>query len=366
MKIICTQENLKNGLLAVSKVSGNSSTLPILNNVLLEIENGLLKISATNLEIGISTFVRCKVEEQGSVSVNAKTLLDLILNLPNDNITLKKTDSSLNISSEKYQTKINHLPTEDFPLIPQVSDGLEIQINPELFKNAIGSVIFAVSSSETQPEMSGVYLKIHNNNLTLTGTDRYRLAEQVVDINVSLEDKLEVIVPQKTMNEIMRLLSLNSEDITLKISNNQIAFHTHDTYLVSRLIEGEYPDYRQIIPENKDTSIQVQKKEFLNAVKTSGIFSKLGGSIELIYDSSAEKLTISSVQSSVGESKISLDCKVIGNSGNLMINHRYVLEMLNNIPDESLVVNIINENHPIVFLPENRSDYLYLVMPLKI
>jgi DNA polymerase-3 subunit beta len=210
MKIIITQENLKEGLGIVSRVVGNSATLPILNNVLLETENGLLKLSGTNLETGISTYVRCSVEKEGGICLGVKTLTDLINSLPQGNITIDAEEFETKITTEHTSVNIKHLSTEDFPLIPKIEDGGKAKLDPQIMKTALDQVIFAASTSETQPEISGVLFWFGGDNLLLTATDRYRLAEKSVPYSGGLDYK--IIVPYKSAQEISRLLAnLNNE-----------------------------------------------------------------------------------------------------------------------------------------------------------
>lgn len=364
MKIICTQENLRAGLTQVSRVVGSSQTLPVLNNVLLQTENGQLKISATNLEMGISTIIRCKIEQEGGVCLAAKVLLDLVNNLPNENITIEVGDVETLVATERYQTKIKHLSVEEFPIIPAVEEGIEIGIPANGLKSSIDSVVFAASTSETQPELSGVLFKFEENKMVLTATDRYRLAEN--NSLVNNQNPQTVIAPQRSILELSRLLTGITENVQLHISKTQMAVSVNDTYLVTRLIDGQYPEYAQIIPTETGTIINLQHKDLLAALKTSGIFSRGAGSIVLDYNVDKQILQTKSSSQGVGESVIDIPCKITGNSGSVIINYRYILDLLINTEVESINMHVIDDANPVVFRPEGDASYLYLIMPIRL
>jgi DNA polymerase III subunit beta len=361
MKVVCTQENLRNGLQVVGRIISSSNTLPILNSVLLKTENGQLKLSTTNLELAINTVIRCKVEQEGSVSVPAKTLGDLINNLPNTNITLEAQDTEVAVSTEHYNTKLKTLPSEEFPLIPVVENGQTIEFKPDELKQALDSVIFSASTSETQPEISGVYLH-GSGGLKLVATDRYRLAEKTLTENVSLTG---VIIPQKTAVELSRIISGQTQAVKVMITENQISVTADETQLISRLIDGQYPDYQQIIPEEFASTITVGRAELAAALKTSSIFSRVTGSITMKYEVENQMLRITAVSHDVGESTIDLNVEITGESGNIILNFRYVLDALNSMSAENVVIKVVNESAPVIFVPQGDNSYVYLVMPIK-
>ncbi len=364
MKIICTQENLKIGLQQVARIVGSSSTLPILNNILLQTENGQLKISATNLEMGINTLIRCKIEQDGGVCVSAKVLLDLINNLPNENILIETKENDVLVATERYQTKIKYLPTEDFPLIPEIDNSSVVEIPSRTLKETIDSVLFAVSTSETQPEISGVLFKLENNILTITTTDRYRLAEMKLPVSTSVS--MSVILPNRSVGELSRLLANVDEPINLHISSTQIALSVNGTYMVTRLIDGQYPEYSQIIPEESGAVITLERSEFLSALKTSGIFSKGVGSITIDYHEDKQTIYINSSSQGVGESVIEIPCTIKNGSGSVIMNYRYILDFLVNTTDATLNIHIIDDTNPVVFKPKEKPNYLYLIMPIRL
>ncbi len=364
MKIICTQENLKAGLAMVGRIISPNNTLPILNNILIKTENGLLNISSTNLEVAISTYVRCKIEEEGGITVFSKTISELINNLPNKNISLESKESELIIEAENYHTKIKTLPIEEFPIIPEVENREKITIPSQELKNAISQVVFAVSTNQTQPEISGVFLNIEDKTITLTATDRYRLAEKKIQLSKSFPSQ-QVIVPQKTILELSRIIGTQADDVEMSISDNQILFYINNTQIISRLIDGQYPDYKQIIPTEFLTTIHTKKQDFVNSLKAGSIFSQGSNSIKFNYDSEKQILTVTSESSDLGKSTVELPSNIEGEGGVLMVNYKYILDCLSNIESDNVIIKIINDNSPSILIPEGKNDYMYLVMPIK-
>lgn len=363
MKIIITKENFKSALSSVSRVVGNSSTLPILNNVLLETENGLLKISGTNLETGISAYTRCSVEKDGSVCLGVKTLLDLINSFPETNITLEVKETETLIITEHTNISVMHLPTDDFPLIPKIEEGDKIFIPANDLKQALDQVVFAASTNETQPEISGVLFWFADESLLITATDRYRLAEK--NLKYKGQSGLKVIVPHRSIQEISKLLLNQTEEVSICITSTQMAVEINNIYLVTRLIDGQYPDYQQIIPDNYSTNIILDRQELLSALRTTSVFSRGTGSINVAYQSENNLIKLYSKSHDLGQGDVEIPCKIEGQSGELIINYRYLTDFLTNLNKETLTMKITNDSGPITFTPEDDKNYLYLVMPIK-
>jgi DNA polymerase III subunit beta len=364
MKVICTQENLKNGLLTVGRIISSSNTLPILNNVLLKIENGLLNLSATNLELAIITTVRCKVEQEGSLCLPAKTFSDLVNNLPSTNITIETTsDAEAAVSTDHYSTKIKTLPSEDFPLIPTVDNGQKITLSALDIKQAVDSVVFAASTSETQPEISGIFVAAQNGKQKLVATDRYRLAEKTLATPASITKN--IIIPHKTALELSRILTTQTGPVEAVVTDNQMAITAGDTQMISRLIDGQYPDYQQIIPENFVSTLSVARTELVNALKTSGIFSRGTGSVVIKYNSEQQQMKVNAVSHDVGESSVELAAEISGESGSIVLNYKYVLDALTVMAVDTVVIKVAGESAPVIFQPLGDSSYIYLVMPIK-
>ncbi len=365
MKVICTQENLKFGLLTVGRIISSNNTLPILNNILLKTENGLLNISSTNLEVAITTHIRCKIEEEGETTVLAKTITELVNNLPNKNITLETQNNELKIEAENYHTNIKTLSSEEFPLIPNIEKQNSLNLNSQELKTAADQVVYAASKNQTQPELSGVLFRVEGKIIKIVATDRYRLAEKTFNINQENTTTHDLIVPSKTILELSRIIGNNKGKIEMVINETQISFEIEGTRIISRLVEGQYPDYQQIIPASFLTTITTKKQALVNALRASGIFSQNSNSIRLEYNLDEQKLTLSSESQELGKSVVDLESKIEGGSGLILLNNHYMLDCLANIDAEEVLIKIVDDSSPSLITPKGRNDYIYLVMPIK-
>ncbi len=360
MKIICTQENLKNGLLLTTKIITNNNTLPILNNILLKTENGQLKICSTNLELAINTKIRCKVEEEGQTTVHARMLMDLVNNLNNENLNIEAKDGNIEIKTENQKFNLKTLNAEEFPFTPDSKNTNQYNIKPLDFKQAMQQVVFATSANQTQPEISGVYVSFNQKQIRVVATDRYRLAERVVEGG----GEGEVIIPQKTVLEVVRILNQGGENFGVVIEDNQIFFNIGDTQIISRLVDGQYPDYKSIVPENFNSIIVIQREKLQTALKTGALFSQSTSSVKMDYKTGGVR--VSSESEGVGSGEAEIACKVEGGQGSLLLNYKYVLDFLSQVQSENVIIKIVNDSSPAVFAPEGDVGYMYLVMPIKI
>jgi len=383
MKISCTQENLNQGLFVVSHIASKNTALPILNNVLIQAEQNTIKLSATNLEIGVSCIIRGKVEQEGDFTVQSRLLADYVSLLPKQQVDLESPkddkvgqDQSLSVSSKNNSTKIKGQNATDFPLIPQIEKKTKYILNSKDLRQAISQVIFAVSVSENRPEINGVLFNFNSDKLILAATDSYRLAERSVNLDKkSTSVPQKVIVPTRTLQELQRILGSfkdpaaisDIEEVEIYLAENQILFVLGDVELISRLVEGQYPDYQQIIPEQTGTKITLNVSEFTNATKTTSLFARSGiydVNLEVLADS--KELVVSSANNQLGENVSKLSGDVTGGSNNIVVNYRYLLDGLQNINDDQIELGIIDNNSPCIIKPAGKNgDYLYIVMPIK-
>lgn len=374
MKLISVQENLKKGLSIVSHGTGKNINLPILNNILIKAHKNSVELISTNLEIGIIHKLRGKVEEEGEFTVDAKIITDYVNLLPSENVEIEDINDELKIECENYKTKIRGESAKEFPLIPTVDQSNYYSCGVSDLKKALNSVVFAVSNSENRIELSGVLFDFNDNRLIMVATDSYRLAERYVNVKASgdfIDQKL--IVPARTVQELLRILSsYNSEDLAfeqngavrISISDNQILFTIDSVDLVSRLINGQYPDYKQIIPDKNKTEVIVNKSDLLRAVKAAAIFSKIGiNDINLEFKNS--KIIISASSGQSGESRVDLDAEITGIDNEVAINYRYLIDGLNNIDSEKVKMKMVSGNTPCIITSEKEDSYLYVVMPIR-
>lgn len=353
--------------------------LPILGNVLLKASGGSLKLTATNLEIASSCLVRGKVDEEGEFTVPAKLFFDYVSLLPSEQVDLEVTDRVLHVRCGGHTTKMNGLPASEFPLIPPVADGVVYKLPAEGLRQAIGQVLFAVATNEARPELSGVCVKLHDTAVgagkaTMAATDSYRLAERVVEVSGSTEPKT-VIIPSRTLSEIGRIISVSKDDVEspdvveLTVADNQMLVRIGSVELTSRIIDGRYPDYRQIIPTSFKTEAKVEAGAFSKAVKTASLFSRTGlFDVKLEFSVADKAIVVKGADTARGENVVSCPADVSGIDNIVTVNYRYLLDGLaaSGAPDVSF--QLIDAMNPCLLTPKaenGKCNYQYIVMPIK-
>lgn len=374
MKISGLQENLKQGLFVVNHIANKNINLPILNNVLISATDGNIKMVTTNLEIGITNIVRGKIEKDGAYTIDSKILSDYISLLPNKKVDLEFIDDSIIINCENYKTKIKGQPADEFPLIPNVDRNVVYRANITEFKKTLSQVIFAASNSDTRMELSGVLFAFKKDELIVVATDSYRLAEKKIKIKSNEEGDKRIIVPAKTLQELSRILSgitdenISGEnnDIEFYVSDNQILFVYGSMELVSRLIEGQYPDYEQIIPTQHKTKATINKADLVRGTKASSLFSKTGiNDVNLDFPAGKNLVVVSSASGQTGENITEINSDVTGDDNGVVVNHRYLLDGLNNIDSDIVKIEVVDGNTPCILKSDKKDDYLYIIMPIK-
>ena len=367
MKFSCTQENLNQGLNVVSHIAHRSASLPILNNVLIKIEEKTISLIATNLEIGVSYSLRGKAEVDGLVTVPARLFTDYVNLLPKEKINIAVENDILNVACSNYQTKINAQPASDFPLLPTLEKKTPLTVSVDELISGLKEALFAVSHSETRPEITGVLFKITPRELIIVATDSYRLAERKINLSKSLDEEREIIVPARTVQELLRILGGlggEVEEILIYLTENQILFTCGQIELISRVIEGKYPDYQQIIPKGVDTKIIVNTDELMRVIKAASLFSKTGIN-DVNLECSDGELVVSSASSQAGENMVKLPVEIEGEKNSIVLNFRYFLDGLQNMDTKEVELEIVDKNTPCLLKPKGKKDYLYIVMPIK-
>jgi len=374
MQIICLQEKLKQALNITERIIGRNLTLPILNNLLLSTEDNKLKISSTNLEIGINCWLTGKIQKRGSITVPARLISDLVSNLPNKKIELKVKDQQLELKCEKFKAVLKGLTAEDFPIIPKIKDKPIIKISGHTLKNSFSQVVEMVSFSESRPEISGIYMKFDKNTIKLAATDSFRLAEKNIEIKTNQQLKGQsIIIPQRTIQELIRIsgekeLSANKQgqEVEIILSGNQVLFDLEEAQVISRLIEGQYPDYQQIIPDSFQTQVVISREELINNIKIASLFSGKINNIKLAIDPKKSLIEITAKDVDIGENKSQIETKIKGKGVEIIFNYRYLLDGLNNIFSDKIVLGLNTNANPIVIRPVGDASYTYLVMPIKV
>lgn len=366
MKIICLKDNLKLGVNLAEKLVGKNLNLPILSNFLLSTEKGMLKITATDLELGINIWINTKVEKEGVVSIPAKLFSNIINNFSEDKLTLEAKNNNLKISSKNFNFQITGFDPKEFPILPKIDKEINLEINANLLQETLSQVVSAASFSEVRPELGGVFFKLNKEQIKIVATDSFRLAEKTINkkFKITNQNIPSFIIPLRAVQEIIRILD-EKDKVNIKISKNQFLFEVENINLVGRLIEGDYPDYEQIIPKNHLTKTIVKRNELINAVKLASFFSSKINDVKLAADSEKKQIEVASADSERGQSTIQVKAETQGQASNLSFNHHYLLDGLNNISDENLVIEFNGETTPTIFRPVSNDTYLYLTLPIK-
>lgn len=366
MKFTILQSNLQRVLGHVSRVVGARTTLPVLSNVLIVAEKGKIKISATDLEVAITSCTQGKVEEEGSLTIPARLLTDFVSNNNDESIGFTTKETKLHLKSIKYSANINGVSSEEFPTIPSLPKGMFCSIKRDDFVEGLKKVIIAPANDETRPVLAGVYLHFDKNILTMAATDSYRLAEKKLELTSSVSEKI-FIVPARTMVETLRLAGTfeNIENISISSAENQISFVIGETQIVSRLIEGAFPNYVQIIPTQSKIKVEVGLGELINAVKMSALFAKNAAN-NIKIKTSDKKLIISSASSEAGDSVSSIDADITGGEVEIAFNSKYILEVLQVFTSDKAILLFNDESSAGVIKSNDDTDFTYIAMPLRV
>ncbi len=361
---------MSKALMLVSGVAGKNINLPILNNVLIKAEDQKVEVVATNLEMATVVNIRAITEAPGSFTVPARTLADFINLLGEEKIGFELKDNELVVECGKSSTKIKGTPAEDFPIIPSVDEGTGYVVEARELKRGLSQVIPATAKNDIRPELSGVYFgfNVETKKLVMAATDSYRLAEKKINL-VQGEEEKKVIVPGRTAVEISRILSLedsleNEKNARVLIGDGQVALHYGNVQMVSRLIEGQYPDYRQIIPKDFKASIELETDKLIKEVKAASLFSTSGVNAVHLTIKPNEGLEIVSTSTQTGDYRSELEGEAEGETVRVLLNHRYLLDGLNNIESEKVSLSVINADSPCELAPKE-NGYLYIVMPIR-
>lgn len=363
MKISLLTENLKKGLSVVSHIVGKNQNLPILNNLILTAGAGLINIATTNLEVGIKTSIRGKIEREGVVSIPARLLTDYINNLSSETVEIESDKFNLKIKAKNSNTKIKGVDPAEFPLLPDIEAKESVDVSVKDLKKSLQQTVFAASSDSTRPELCSVLIKSVENKLILAATDSYRLAEKKLDISGS--HSIFVLVPQSTLQEVNRVFGDSDSDVVkIEFNDNQIKFSDENTFLISRISEGQFPDYEQIIPNDSKIQAVLDTVEFSKAVRAASIFCRQGIN-DVKFSFSDKKIIISAINDQVGESKVEINSDLQGGDLEIVFNYHYILDVLSVIASQEVEFGLNDQNMPGVIKPKGNSGYTYVIMPIK-
>lgn len=366
MKISCTQAKLNKGLSIVSRIVGTRTTLPVLSNIYLEAKGGQLKLSATDLEIGVTTSIGAKVDEEGSLTVPARLVSDFIAANSDENLNLESKATTLHLKSQRYEANIKGIDSSEYPVLPEIAKDSLVELPVSDFIRAISEVVVACATDDTRPVLSGIYFKFEPDNLFLVATDSYRLAEKKISVP-GLNTEKEFIVPARTMQEILRIASSSEglAKIGISATDNQVSFSVGDTQVISRLIEGQFPNYKQIIPTAFKSTAEIDLKEFSSAIKMASLFARQGGNNVKIRFSGTE-VVITSIADQVGDNVSNVPAVISTDSEEITFNAKYIGDILQVLPDKKLVFEVNDKFSAGVIRPEKARDFVYIIMPLRV
>ena len=360
MKLQVTQENLAKALNTVARTANTRGTLPIISNVLLKVVNNRLSIAATNLDIAITQFIGSKVTQPGAITVPARLMQDFVSSLPGGVIDLKLTDNKLHIAAGKYQSIINGITADDFPVMPAITEGQSWTIDGSILKAGLQQVIVAASNDEARPVLTGVYFHSFEGSLYLAATDSYRLAEKKL---ISTTTDINLLIPASAMQDLLRILSDYEELVEVTHDDQQVLFRVGDVELVARLIEGKYPDYRKLIPSSFATTATLKRVELANITKVSSLFAReSAGSITIHAEEN--QVSIRSIASQLGENTSSATADIQG-EGAITLNSRYLMDSLQAVNGDLVKFAFNGKLEACVLQDPKADDYLHLIMPLK-
>jgi DNA polymerase III subunit beta len=379
VKLSCTRENLYQGLSIVSRISTKNVNLPILNNVLFQADSGGLTLSSTNLELAISCHIRAKVDQEGDYTIPSKLFFDYVNLLPNERVDMDLIDAALRVSCGSSKTKLKGMPASEFPPIPPAQGNQTYSVSVSEFQKALGEILFAAATNESRPELAGIYLAFHHpgtggGTLVVAATDSYRLGECIVTVSGGSDESMEVIVPQRTLSEVNRILSVFKDDVNaspsveINVSESQIVFRYGTAEVTSRVIEGKYPNYRQIIPTATKTQAVIDRGEFVKAIKTASLFSRQGlYDVRLMLSSTDGSVRLLAVDSTRGENEEEIPAEVIGDDNVITLNYRYLLDGVNAMKGDKIQLEVTDGSSPCLLRPVGMPDerYQYVVMPIR-
>ncbi len=367
MSIIVLKNNLKEGIEKAERALGESLHLPILKSFLIKAEKNNLVLTSTNLEIGVVVNIPAKIIETGSFIIQASIFSSLISNIVSERLDIQVKDNNLEIKADNYEVIIPVLNPDDFPIIPVIENKNNfIEFNSVVINDAFNQIIPAVQFSEIRPEISGVLFDFQLNELTLVGTDSFRLTEKKISGNKfksNFKSGFKAIIPIKTIQEFVRIFK-KEESVKFYFDDNQILFKSDTVELISRLIDGHFPDYKVIIPKSFETEIEINKSDFMNSLKLTGILNTSVYEVKINAKVSKKNIEVLSTEKSFGKIKSIIPAKIKGKDAEILFNWRYFFDGLKNFKNESVFIGLNNSIKPALIRSDD-TTYFYILMPIK-
>ncbi len=387
MKVSCLQENLAKGLSIVSRAVATRSTLPVLGNILIATDNGRLKLSATNLEIGITCWVGATVQEEGSTTIPARTFVDLVNALPAEQVDMELSirTHTLNIKCGRFDNNVRGIDAHEFPLIPTADDQNAIHIAPEALRQMVEQVAFAAATDESRPILTGVLSKFENNpsaqagQLTFAASDGFRISVRTTALPEPIGTPLSVIIPARTLAELGRIVGAggpqfgpqeNPVSITITPAKSQVLFHLDNVDLVSQLIDGNFPDYNPIVPKKWSTRATINTAELMKAYKAANVFARESANIVrlaiAVGEESLGHITVAATAAETGDNAGEMDAKVEGNPIEIAFNAKFMLDVLSVVGTPQITLEMTTSTSPAMLRPVGDEHFTHVIMPMHL
>lgn len=364
MKIECVKDKLLQAIQLADKITGKNLTLPVLSAILIETGTSKVCIRATNLDLGIELEVPAKILEQGKIAIPGAILLGFLLNTTEDKVFIELKDQHVHISSGKASASVKTFPSEEFPIIPRITSSRSIELNTEHFVEGLKSVWFSSASTSIKPELSSVYVYVEDDMMNFVATDSFRLAEKKIVAKKS-KDLPGILIPYKNISEIIRVLESVQGTVLVGIEGNQISFEKEASYLVSRVIDASFPDYKQIIPKEHKTEVTVLKQDFISALKVANVFSDSFNQVSFTIDPSQKLFELTTKNTQIGENVTHLDAVLSGEDITISFNYRYIADCFGSIKSDSVILSFQGIGKPVLIRGVSDKSFQYIVMPMN-
>jgi len=374
MKLTITQAQLAYGLGVVSRAVSPRSTLPVLNNILLATDQGRLRLSATNLELGITCWIGADIEEEGSITIPARILFDLVNTLPGEKVSLSLNThtQALNIHCGTSNFDIKGIDAQEFPPMPEPDLSKGVELNVSDFKEMIQQVSFAASSDDARPVLQGVLMEINGNDLSLAATDGFRISVRKAEISTTLATPVKVIIPARSLSELARIATDGKQTVTMVVppDRGQAIFHLENAELATQLIDGTFPDYRAIIPRRFETRTVISTAEFLKACKQAEIIAREGNNVIRMnlrpQEGAPSAVEFSSQSEEMGSGEVVVDANIEGPELLIAFNVRYLSEVLDVIKTPNTILETTANNTPGLITPVGNDEFRHIIMPMHL
>ena len=374
MKVSCLQQNLNRALSIVGRAVASRSNLPVLQNVKISTESEMLVLTATNLDIAITTRIGAQVEQEGAITIPARLLTDFVNSLPDDRIDIKSSTDPLSVSlkCQRFDANINGTDPEEFPPIPTVDEGSTIKVDPQTLRETIAYVAFAAATEDSRPVLTGIKAEIEDDRFTFAAADGFRLAIYEGTLSEPMAEPMEFIIPARAMQEVGRLIgSDNSEvEFTVTSSGTHALFKMGTIEIVSQLMPGSFPNFRSLIPESHKNRVVVSQTDFMRAVKTSSIFARDGSGIVRIQIQDEEDkkgLSVASRAEELGDNFGEIDGTIEGEideESRIAFNNKYLSEVLDVLGDGEIAFEMTSSSSPGVIRALDKDGYTHVIMPM--